>query len=93
LMVACIFACVTFMLLGRRWYRMPIDLTALAVMPALAALFVFGAHAAAELVTARPLVLFVDAAIFAVCGGFAIRHFGLLNLPSGDVIPESATVL
>lgn len=93
LMVACIFSCVTFMLLGRRWYRMPIDLTALAVMPMLAALFVFGAHAAAELVTGRTLVLFVDAAIFAVCGGFAIRHFGLLNLPSGDVIPESATVL
>jgi O-antigen/teichoic acid export membrane protein len=93
LMVACIFACVTFMLLGRRWYRMPIDLTALAVMPVLAALFVFGAHAAADLVPGRTLILFVDAAIFAVCSGFAIRHFGLLNLPSGDVIPGSATVL
>jgi O-antigen/teichoic acid export membrane protein len=92
LMIACIFACVTFMLLGRRWYRMPIDLTALAVMPALAALFVFGAQAAAELFAERPLVLGVDAAIFVVCGGFAIRHFGLLNLPSSDVVPERATV-
>jgi hypothetical protein len=59
----------------------------------LAALFVFGAHAAADLVPGRTLILFVDAAIFAVCSGFAIRHFGLLNLPSGDVIPGSATVL
>jgi O-antigen/teichoic acid export membrane protein len=93
LMAACIFACLVFMLLGRRWYRMPIDLTALVVMPALAALFVFGAHATAELVTQRPLILFVDAAIFAICGGFAVRHFGLLNLPSADVVAESATVL
>ena len=36
LMVACIVACLAFMVLGRRWYRMPVDLTALAVMPALA---------------------------------------------------------
>jgi O-antigen/teichoic acid export membrane protein len=92
LMVACIFACLTFMLLGRRWYRMPVDLTALAVMPALAALFVFGAHATAEMIPQRPLVLLVDAAVFALCGGFAVRYFGLLNLPSTDVVPESATV-
>jgi len=44
LMVACIFACIAFMVLGRSWYRMPIDLTALGVMPSLAVLFVFGAH-------------------------------------------------
>ena len=81
LMVACIVACLTFMVLGRRWYRMPIDLTALAVMPALAGLFVFGAHAVAELVAAPTLVLLlIDAAIFAVCGGFAVRRFDLLEL-------------
>ena len=49
LMVACIVACVAFMVLGRRWYRMPIDLTALGVMPSLAILFVFGAHMTGEL--------------------------------------------
>src|SRR3984957_17295862 len=32
LMAACIFACVAFMVLGRSWYKMPIDLVALAVM-------------------------------------------------------------
>jgi O-antigen/teichoic acid export membrane protein len=91
LMVACIVACLAFMVLGRRWYRMPIDLTALGVMPSLAALFVFGAHATAGLVQAQSLVFVLDAAIFAICGGYAIRHFGLLDLPSSDVIAPSAT--
>jgi O-antigen/teichoic acid export membrane protein len=92
LMVACIFACLAFMVLGRRWYRMPIDLTALFVMPSLAALFVFGAHTTAEWVPGQSLAFVVDAVIFAICGGYAIHHFGLLNLPSGEVVAESATV-
>jgi O-antigen/teichoic acid export membrane protein len=92
LMVACIVACLAFMVLGRRWYRMPIDLTALAVMPSLAALFVFGAHTAAQIVPSQSLVFALDAVIFAICGGYAIRHFGLLSLPSADVVAEGATV-
>jgi O-antigen/teichoic acid export membrane protein len=92
LMVACIFACLAFMVLGRRWYRMPIDLTALFVMPSLAALFVFGAHTTAEWVPGQSLAFVVDAVIFAICGGYAIHHFGLLNLPSGEIVAESATV-
>jgi O-antigen/teichoic acid export membrane protein len=92
LMVACIFACLTFMVLGRRWYRMPIDLTALAVMPSLAVLFVFGAHTTAGLVPDQWLVFVVDAAIFAIFGGYAIRHFGLLNLPSVEMATQNATV-
>ncbi len=91
-MVACIFACLAFMVLGRHWYRMPIDLTALGVMPSLAALFVFGAHAVAAFLPGHSLLLVVDAAIFAICGGFAVRHFGLLNLPSAEVVAEGVTV-
>jgi O-antigen/teichoic acid export membrane protein len=92
LMVACIVACLAFMVLGRRWYRMPIDLTALGVMPSLAALFVFGAHTTAQLVQAQSLVFAIDAVILAICAGYAIRHFGLLSLPPADVVTEGATV-
>jgi O-antigen/teichoic acid export membrane protein len=93
LMVASITGCLAFMGLGRRWYRMPVDLAALAIMPVLAGLCVFGAHAAAGWVHDAPLVLFLDAAIFAVCGGFAVRRFHLLSLPSSDAAAEGATVL
>jgi O-antigen/teichoic acid export membrane protein len=92
LMVACIVACLAFMVLGRRWYRMPVDLTALAVMPALAGLFVFGAHAVGEWVATPTPLLLIDAAIFAVCGGFAVRRFDLLSLAATDVPAESAMV-
>ena len=92
LMVASIFGCVAFMVLGRRWYRMPIDLAALIAIPVLAAICVFGAHAAAEWVSDPLRLLLLDAAIFAVCSGFAIRRFGLLSLPSGDLAAEGATV-
>jgi len=91
-MVACIFACLAFMALGRRWYRMPIDLAALGVMPSLAILFVFGAHTTGQLVPNQGLALAIDAAIFAACGGFAIRHFRLLSLPPSDIVPEVVTV-
>jgi O-antigen/teichoic acid export membrane protein len=92
LMVACIVACIAFMVLGRRWYRMPIDLTALGVMPSLAILFVFGAHMTGELLPGQSLPLVVDAVIFAVFSGFAIRHFDLLSLPTSDVATERVMV-
>jgi O-antigen/teichoic acid export membrane protein len=92
LMAACIFACIAFMVLGRSWYKMPIDLAALGVMPSLAILFVFGAHTTGELVPNHAFALVIDAVIFAACGGFAIRNFGLLSLPSSDVVPEAITV-
>jgi O-antigen/teichoic acid export membrane protein len=92
LMVACIFACLAYMVLGRRWYRMPVDLTALAVMPALAGLFIFGAHAMAEWVATPTRLLLIDAAIFAACGGFAVRRFDLLSLASSDVAAENGMV-
>ena len=65
LMVACIVACLAFMVLGRRWYRMPIDLIALGVLPSLAVLFVFGAHTtAAAGAGSIPLPLVARCAVF-----------------------------
>jgi O-antigen/teichoic acid export membrane protein len=92
LMTACIVSCLAFMVLGRRWYRMPIDLAALGVMPSLAILFVFGAHTTAELLPGQSLALVFDGIIFALLSGFAIRHFGLLSLPAADVVAEGVTV-
>ena len=80
------------MVLGRRWYRMPVDLTALAVMPALAGLFIFGAHIVAEWVAGPTQLLLIDAVLFAICGGFAVRRFDLLSLASSDVAAESVMV-
>ena len=91
-LVASMLGCIAFLILGRRWYKMPIDLTALGVMPSLAALFVFGAHTTGQLVPDQATALVIDAVIFAACGGFAIRHFGLLSLPSTDVVPEVVTL-
>ncbi|HEX3504310.1 MAG TPA: polysaccharide biosynthesis C-terminal domain-containing protein [Xanthobacteraceae bacterium] len=92
MMVASVFACITFMILGRRWYRMPVDLAALAVMPTLAGLCVLGAHAASGWITDPSHLLVVDAVIFAICSGFAVRQFGLLSLSSANVGAEEATV-
>jgi hypothetical protein len=70
---------------------MPVDLTALGVMPSLAILFVFGARTIAGLVPGQSLPLVLDAVIFAAFGGFAIRHFGLLSLPQTEVVAQGAT--
>jgi uncharacterized membrane protein len=86
LMVASVVACLAFMALGRRWYRMPIDLIALAVLPSIAAICVFGAHTIAAAVPGQTARLALDALLFAACSGFAIRHFGLLNLASMESI-------
>jgi O-antigen/teichoic acid export membrane protein len=91
LMLASITSCLAFMVLGRHWYALPIDFTALAVMPALAVLFVFGAHTTAELIPSDSVPLVLDGLAFALFGGFAIRRFGLLAaVPAvalGDAVP------
>jgi O-antigen/teichoic acid export membrane protein len=92
LMISSIVSCVAFMALGRRSYRLPIDFAAVGVMPALAVLIVFGAHTTGQLLPGHSLPLVVDAVIFALLGGFAIHHFGLLSLPSAEIIGERVTV-
>jgi len=86
LMAACVISCLAFMVIGRRWYKLPIDFTALGVMPALAVLFLFGAHATAELFGGGTMTLLADAVVFALFGGFAVRRFGLLSaIPAATV--------
>jgi len=92
LMVSSIVSCIAFMALGRRIYKLPIDFAAVGVMPALAILVIFGAHTTGQFLSGHSLPLFVDAGIFVLLGGFAIHHFGLLNLPSADIIGERITV-
>jgi O-antigen/teichoic acid export membrane protein len=91
LMVASITSCIAFMVLGRRWYALPVDFTALGVMPALAVLFVFGAHTTAELIPNGSMPLVLDGLAFALFGGFAVRRFGLLNatpaVALGNAVP------
>jgi O-antigen/teichoic acid export membrane protein len=79
LMLSSIISCLAFIALGRRWYRLPIDFTALAVMPSLAMLFIFGARMTADLIPTGPVPLTVDALAFALLGAFAVRRFGLLD--------------
>ena len=88
LMTASILSCLAYMVLGRRWYKLPVDLYGLAVIPALAVLFVFGAHAAAEFIPGGYAPLILDAFVFALFGTFAIRRFGLLNAVPAPAIRE-----
>jgi O-antigen/teichoic acid export membrane protein len=92
LMVAWIIACLTFMVLGRRWYRLPIDLVALGVIPALAILFVIAAHVAERLLPVPSIRLVVDAVIFVAVSVFAIRQFDLLSAPPAHIPAEGLTV-
>jgi O-antigen/teichoic acid export membrane protein len=91
LLTASILSCIAFMVLGRRWYRLPIDLHGLALIPTLAVLLVFGAHETAQLIPNGPVPLILDALAFALFGSFAIRRFALFSaLPAraaGEHIP------
>jgi O-antigen/teichoic acid export membrane protein len=93
LMVSSIISCIAFMVFGRRCYRLPINFTAVGVMPALAVLFVFGANEAAALFPTGAIRLILDVILFALFGGFAIRHFGLLTMTAADTVGEGMTVI
>jgi O-antigen/teichoic acid export membrane protein len=84
LMTASIVSCLAFAVLGRRCYRMPIDLPALITMPALAAVFILSARAAAALFPGGSGALVIDALAFALAAGLAIRRFDLLSVMQGD---------
>ena len=84
LTASCIISCLAFMVLGRRWYRLPVDFTALKVMPALAVCFVLGARVSMHFIPGEYLPVALNALVFAVVGGFAIRRFGLLAATPAD---------
>ena len=86
-MVACIIACLAFMALGRRWYRMPIDFTALARHAIVGdSLRVRGAYDRRTFSPAIRCRLSSTPSSSPLFGGFAIRHFGLLSLPSAEAV-------
>ena len=90
-MVSWILSCLAFMALGRRWYRLPIDFAALAIMPVLAILFMFGAHETAKIFPGSSAPLVFDAFVFVVFGGFTIHRFGLLSATMPEAAGESMT--
>ena len=83
-MVSWTLSCLAFAALGRRWYRLPIDFTALIVMPVLAILFVFGAHETSRIFPGSSIPLIIDSFVFGLFGSFAIHRFGLLSATSPD---------
>ena len=92
LMMSCIISCIAFVMLGRRSYRLPIDFTALGVMPSLAILFVFAAQVIGQALPGQVMPLIVDGVLFAIAAGFAVQHFGLMSLPSVEVVGDRVTV-
>jgi O-antigen/teichoic acid export membrane protein len=84
LLMACIISCLAFLVIGRRWYSLPIDLAGLGAIPLLAGLFVLGARAIAHVVADANIVLLLDAIIFVLFSGFAVYRFRLLMAAPGD---------
>ena len=91
-MVASISSCIVFMVIGRRWFRLPIDPVGLGAIPSLAGLFVLGSHVTAHLVTTGYIPLIFDALVFALLSGFAIHRSGLLSSISRDTVGEQMAV-
>jgi exopolysaccharide biosynthesis WecB/TagA/CpsF family protein len=83
LMTASVVACLAFVVIGRRRYRMPIDPAGLGAIPLLAALFVLGARGIAQVVADAAVLWTFDAVIFVLFSGFAIYRFRLL-LSTGE---------
>lgn len=84
-------SCLAFIVLGRRWYRMPVDPTGFIIITGLACLLVLGSRATADLVPTGGAALVLDSALFALIGAFAIKHFGLLKAVPTVAIQEIPT--
>jgi hypothetical protein len=80
-------SCIAYMMIGRRWYSLPIDLVALGAIASLAAIFVFGARLIPAFVTNTNILLLVDLVVFVGFSTFAVLHFGLLSSASDAVEP------
>jgi O-antigen/teichoic acid export membrane protein len=85
LMVASIVSCLAFMVIGRRWYSLPIDLTGLGSIASLATIFVFGARSIQAYVASANILLMIDLVVFVLFSAFAVVRFGLLSSASDAV--------
>jgi O-antigen/teichoic acid export membrane protein len=83
LMVGCIVSCFAFMVVGRRRYRLPIDLPGMGLILLLASVFVLCANQAARLLENGGLLFAFDATLFVILGGYCAYRFGHL-LKSGE---------
>jgi O-antigen/teichoic acid export membrane protein len=83
LMTASIVSCVGFIVLGRLYYRLPIDASGLATITALAGVFVLGSHLAGEIGAGAAVALAIKSALFVVCSALAVYRFGLLRSAAG----------
>lgn len=79
LMVGCVVSCLAFAIIGRMFYRLPIDPVGLGGIPALAALFVFGAWEAGQLFAHKGVAMALEGAIFIVMSLFVVYRFRLLQ--------------
>jgi O-antigen/teichoic acid export membrane protein len=80
LMVGCVASCLAFALMGRVYYRMPIDLGGLFAIPGLAVAFVLGVWQIGPTFAPAGVLLFVEASIFVVIGVVLIHRLGLLQV-------------
>jgi O-antigen/teichoic acid export membrane protein len=84
LMIGCIVSCLAFALMGRMYYRMPIDLGGLFAIPGLAAAFVLGVWQIGPTFAPAGVLLFLEASIFVVIGIVLVHRLGLLQAAPGQ---------
>ncbi|HYM36293.1 MAG TPA: lipopolysaccharide biosynthesis protein [Steroidobacteraceae bacterium] len=76
--------CVGFIVLGRHYFRMPVDYLGLAVISTFAVLFVFGSWTLAHVVTETAILQASKVAVFMVLCALVVYQFGLLrHTPTG----------
>jgi len=78
-------SCVAFMVSGRRYYRLPVDLAAVGEIPVLALLFVLASQAIGSVTANAGLALAVQAALFVALGALVVHRFGLLRSSHGEL--------
>jgi O-antigen/teichoic acid export membrane protein len=88
LMTATILTCLAFVIIGRRYYRMPIDPVGLVGISTLAVLFVLGAQAIGEFITDNRMLLIAEGALFVALGAFGAHRFGLLRSAADNVVAK-----
>lgn len=98
LMVGHAVSCIAFMVAGRRYYRLPVDVAALGEIPLLAGLFVLASQAMDSVVANGGIRLASQAVLFLTLSALVVHRFGLLRSgpraaiarPGGDT--EAVTV-
>ena len=78
-MVAWIVSCVAFIALGRRYFRMPVDLAGLGEISLFAILFLLGAQITAHLAAPRGVIVTLHVVMFLLFGAIAVHRFGLMR--------------